>query len=393
MAESLTRARDPEGANQSGLRDHNARAILSFVRRHGGMSSAEIARRSGLSAQTVSIIVRELERDGLLVRGEAIRSKGKVGKPQTPMQLNPDGVHSLGLNIGRRSSELVLVDFNGERIQEHVVTYPYPTVDGVLKFLGRAMGKVTETEPEKGWNIVGIGVTTPNQLWGWLEIVGAPHEVMDQWRTFDFPEAVAKLSGLEVHEENDATAACIAEHLLGNGREFSDFGYLFIGAFVGGGLVLDDKIISGRTKGAAAFGSIPMRGPDGKLSQLLSLASIHSLEKTLEEAGVDPNIIRKDPDDWSEIASFVSTWADVSGRHLAHASAIIASVVEIQAVLIDGAFPSDVRQLISDSARRHLDELDLDGVVKLKIDAGQVGRTARSIGAALLPIHSKYFLT
>jgi len=57
------------------------------------MSSAEIARRSGVSAQTVSNIVRDLENDGLLVRGEAIRTKGKVGKPQTPVQLNPSGVH------------------------------------------------------------------------------------------------------------------------------------------------------------------------------------------------------------------------------------------------------------------------------------------------------------
>ena len=47
--------RDPKGgSNQSGLRDQNARLLLTFIRRHGEMPSAELARRSGLSAQTVS---------------------------------------------------------------------------------------------------------------------------------------------------------------------------------------------------------------------------------------------------------------------------------------------------------------------------------------------------
>ncbi|NNL18480.1 MAG: MarR family transcriptional regulator, partial [Boseongicola sp.] len=98
---------DPEGgSNQSGLRDQNARLVLSFIRRHGAMPSAEIARRSGLSAQTVSNITRALEADGLVKRGAAI--KGKVGKPSVPVKLNPSGVNALGLNIGRRSAELVL---------------------------------------------------------------------------------------------------------------------------------------------------------------------------------------------------------------------------------------------------------------------------------------------
>ncbi len=114
MAENMDAVsiRDPMGgANQSGVRDHNERLVLSLIQRHGGLPSADIARRSNLSAQTVSIIIRALEKDGLLVRGEPIR--GKVGKPSTPMALNPDGILSLGLNIGRKSADLVLIDVTG----------------------------------------------------------------------------------------------------------------------------------------------------------------------------------------------------------------------------------------------------------------------------------------
>ena len=61
------------GSNQSGMRDHNERLVLSLVRAQGGLSKSDIARITGLSAQTVSVIMRGLEQDGLLERGEPNR--------------------------------------------------------------------------------------------------------------------------------------------------------------------------------------------------------------------------------------------------------------------------------------------------------------------------------
>ena len=92
------------GANQSGVRDHNERLVLSLIHRHGSLASVEIARLTRLSPQTVSVIIRRLEADGLLSRSDPVR--GKVGKPLTPVALNPDGVRSLGMIIGRRASEI-----------------------------------------------------------------------------------------------------------------------------------------------------------------------------------------------------------------------------------------------------------------------------------------------
>ncbi len=100
------------GTNQSGMREHNERLVLSLVRQHGSLSKSDIARMTSLSAQTVSVIMRELEKDGLLSRGEPQR--GKIGQPSIPMSLNPDGAYFLGLKIGRRSAELVLIDFVGQ---------------------------------------------------------------------------------------------------------------------------------------------------------------------------------------------------------------------------------------------------------------------------------------
>ena len=56
------------GANQNGVRLYNERLVLSLIRRHASLPKAEIARLTGLSAQTISVIMRQLETDGLVVK-------------------------------------------------------------------------------------------------------------------------------------------------------------------------------------------------------------------------------------------------------------------------------------------------------------------------------------
>lgn len=99
------------GTNQAGMRAYNERLVLTLVRAHGPLSKTDIARMTGLSAQTVSVIMRHLEADRLLRRGEPQR--GRVGQPSVPLSLDPDGAYFIGVKIGRRSLDLVLVDFAG----------------------------------------------------------------------------------------------------------------------------------------------------------------------------------------------------------------------------------------------------------------------------------------
>ncbi len=382
---------DPEGgANQSGLRDQNARLVLSFIRRHGAMPSAEIARRSGLSAQTVSNITRALEADGLLLRGKAI--KGKVGKPSVPVTLNARGVHALGLSIGRRSAELVLIDFCGTQLETVSTTYTYPTIEGVFEFLNRGIKQIFEKHPKSKVNVTGIGVACPGKLWDWLEVAHAPEGAMREWQNLDIRKAVAKETGFETYVENDATSACVAEHLLGRGNEFSDFAYIFMGAFIGGGLVLNGKVFPGRTGKAASFGPIPV--PDGKggTTELLNLASLHVLESMLSAAGLDPMDLRRNPNDWGFCEAQVVEWIELTSRNLAIASAAITSIVEVEAILIDGAMPDAICERLTVATREAFNALDLTLIGRPAIEKSYVGKNARSLGAALLPIHARYFL-
>lgn len=378
------------GANQTGLRDQNARLILSILRKHGAMPSVEIARRSGLSAQTVSNIIRSPEGRSLLKRGEAV--KGKVGKPSVPMALNPDGVHSLGLNIGRRAAELTMVDFNGKQLDARSISYAFPTIDAVFEFLKTGVDDFVGKIAARHASIAGLGVAQPNLIWDWLEAVDAPAEAMNQWKSLDIGAAIAKETGLETIVENDATSACISELLLGRGSEFSDFAYIFLGAFVGGGLVLNGNIVSGRSRNGAALGPMPVPDQKGGTTQLLNVSSIYSLESELRRTGRDPRELRNSQENWSSIEDALVPWLDNNGRYLAIACASIASVVDVEAILIEGAMPPEICKRLVDAVRRSYKDLDLTGLAEIGIHQGAVGRRARSIGAALLPIHAKYFL-
>ena len=60
------------------MRLYNERLVLSLIRRYGSLPKAEIARVTGLSAQTASVIVKQLEADGLLLRQRPQR--GRIGR-------------------------------------------------------------------------------------------------------------------------------------------------------------------------------------------------------------------------------------------------------------------------------------------------------------------------
>ncbi len=383
---------DPSGgANQLGVRAHNERLVLSLVRRHGALSKADIARRSGLSAQTVSVIMRELEKDGLLSRDAPVR--GRVGQPSIPMRLNPDAVLSFGVKIGRRSADLVLMDFvGGIRMQLHQ-TYPYPLPQDILAFVTSGIkeleGRLSDSERRR---IAGIGVAAPFELWNWAEQVGAPPGAMDVWRGFDLRTEIASRVQHPVLLQNDATSACGAELVFGVGPHYPDFVYFFIGSFLGGGIVLNSSIFVGRTGTAGALGPLPVRGRNGENRQLLEIASIFVLENLLRDHGFDSRPLWYSADNWIDFGEPLEIWIQDTAKALAQAIVACASVIDFSAAVIDGGFPHWVRERVVRATMEAAAELDLQGVVMPEIVEGAVGPQARAIGGASLPIFARYLI-
>lgn len=378
------------GSTQTGVRLYNERLILSLIRRDPGLAKVEIARLTGLSTQTTTVIINRLEADGLLIPGEPQR--GRVGQPSVPYSLNPDGAFGLGLMIGRRSSDLVLMDFTaGIRARQRMI-YPFPVPQDILAFAEREMPNLLVALPDaQRERVSGLGVAMPFELWNWEADLETPAGALDAWRDFDVAgELSRRFAPLPVRLCNDATSACAAELTFGAGRAYRDFAYFYIGAFVGGGIVLGGSLFPGRSGNAGALGSMPImrRDANGEVSlqQLIRTASIYRLERKLIAAGQRGADIWLSPEDWSNFREPLDAWIAEAAEALAQAIASACAVIDFEAVIIDGAFPISVRQRLVERIRERLAGIDRQGLTEAAVLEGSVGRDARAIGGAALPL-------
>jgi predicted NBD/HSP70 family sugar kinase len=375
------------GANQAGMRLYNERLLLSLVRRFGPLSKIEVARLTGLSVQSTSATMNRLQSDGLLKREAPLR--GRVGQPTIPMSIDPEGAYSFGLKIGRRSCDLVLIDFRGGIRHRAYSAYAFPTPTRILDFVRDSLPALADslTALQKR-RIAGLGVAAPFQLWSWESEIGAPPGAMADWRNFDAETEITAICPYPTTLCNDATAACAAEFFFGRCWRYRDFLYFFIGEFLGGGLVLDGALRPGRTGNAAALGSMPImaKSNGGVAPQLIACASLYQLERRLDAAGIDASSIWATPESWAEFGSQLDGWIEDAASALAYAAVAAISVIDFEAMVIDGAMPATVRERLTARTAEVFASLDRRGLSDVDIVSGSIGADAGSIGAAALPL-------
>ncbi|MEM9395167.1 MAG: ROK family transcriptional regulator [Pseudomonadota bacterium] len=372
------------------MRAHNERLVLSLVRKHTALAKAEIARMSGLSAQTVSVIMRQLESEGILLRGEPVR--GRVGQPSIPMRLNPEGAYFLGLKVGRRSAERVLTDFLGNVISRDRKTYDYPKPEETLAFaigsIDGLLGKMSGAERSR---IAGMGIAMPFFLWDWAQTLQVPAEAMSGWRTANLKASLEQQFEFPIFLQNDATAACGAELVFGPQDGPRDFLYFYIGYFIGGGVVLNGRIFSGRGN-SGALGPLPVPDRSGKIVSLIDVASLYLLERKVVEAGQTAGAIWLDPDLWSIREDLLNDWITDAATGIAHAITASCSLIDFECVKIDGWMPSPIRERLISEVENRLSDYDMTGLERPAVVKGTIGADARALGAASLPLSSRYLV-
>lgn len=388
------------GSNQSGMRAHNERLVLTLLRRLGPQPKAEIARLTGLSAQTVSVIMRALEGDGLIGKGE--KQRGKVGQPSVPMHLVPEGAFFFGLKVGRRSLELVLVDFVGHERGRALMTHTAPSPEAAVGFVTRcAPDLAARLSPAERKRIAGLGIGLPFFLWDWADLLGVPADEMAIWRSYDLAGVLAEQLALPVFVENDASAACNAEIVFGGDpdREGApakerpqDFLYAYIGYFVGGGLVLNGALVTGRTGNAGAIGPMPVPSATarGGSVPVIQVASLSRLEARLAAAGHPTASIWEDAEHWDVDADLLEAWMAETAHALAHVAASAVGLLDLEALVIDGWMPAALRARLVDQVVDELSRIDLTGTMPLAVRAGTVGSAARALGAASIPLARRF---
>lgn len=379
------------GTTQMGVRLYNERLILSLVRLHGQLPKAEMARLTGLSAQTISVIVRQLEADGLLKRKTPQR--GKVGQPLIPFELDSEGAFSIGLKVGRRSAELMLLDLAGnirEVIRRH---YAFPTPAEIVAFVTFSTGEITSAMTARQRDrISGLGIAAPFELWNWGEDAGAPAEVMLSWKGYDLQAEIGKLLPWPIHFCNDASAACAAELLFGRGRDLQDFAYFYLGYFIGGGIVLNGSLYLGRNGNAGALASFPVTSAQGTTEQLVHSTSLAALEREITRSGGDPALLGVEHAEWHGLGDALGHWMERAAVEVATAAAGVMAVLDCTAIVIDGAVPVSVRTRFVAAVQAALRKIDLQGLAPFAVLEGTIGADARALGAASLPLFDNFII-
>lgn len=392
----------PRGSNQIGMRQFNERVVLHAIRLHGAQPKADLARLTHLSTQTVSLIIERLLNDDLVLKQEPVR--GKVGQPSVPIALNPEGAFSIGIKLGRRSCDALLVDFNGVARERASLAYDFPDPDAVFAFIAQQLVALPLTLGKKlSSRVYGVGIAAPLSLDGWQSLLEVESQRSSRWTDIDMVQQLQAMTDLPVSFVKDTAAACVAELVSGRGRSVPSYLYLFIDTFIGGGLVIDSHLHPGVHGNAGAVASMPMhiaqRSPDAAFAaagfartpgQLLSVASMVQLEQRYAAAHLDPNAcydLRALTPPWVE---HTHDWIDTAAAAIALAIHNATCLLDMDAVVLDGSLGRELLGRLVSAVNIALDMYSWEGITAPHVFIGTIGADARAIGGALLPLYHHF---
>lgn len=392
-ASLLTPLLRQRGSNHVGMRQFNERVVLQAIRQNGSLPKAQLARLTGLTSQTIGLIAARLEEDELLIRHDAVR--GRVGQPSIPLALNPDGAFSIGINIGRRSADCLLVDFTGKVRSRKSLHYAFPDATTLLPALSVNIQLLQAELRTFTHRLVGVGVAAPFSLGGWHRLLGLSHDEAQHWNQLDLCAEVQAMTNLPVKFAKDTSAACVAELVAGRGRDLKSFLYLFVDTFVGGGLVIHSHLHTGIHGNAGAVASLPMHladrsGRSGTPGQLIDQASLWALERSFIALGLEPQAAYDDRAMMPPYRQETNAWVDRAAVALAHCVVSGTAFLDLDAVVIDGSMSRALLAQMLAQVRSGLSRYNHEGIWPTELLEGSIGSDARALGGALLPLHANF---
>ncbi|HUN90795.1 MAG TPA: ROK family transcriptional regulator [Burkholderiaceae bacterium] len=380
------------GSNQVGLGQFNERVVLHAIRVHGATPKADLARLTRLSTQTVSLIINRLLDEGLVLKRGRVR--GRIGQPSVPIALNPSGAYSIGVKIGRRSLDVLMVDFTGRICSRSTMDYAFPDPDRVFDEVGARVEHLRQSlPPDQRRRIVGVGVAAPLSLGGWQALLQIGPDQAERWNQTDIRARVQQITGLPTEFAKDTAAACVAELVAGRGQTVDGYVYLFVDTFIGGGLVIDGHLHSGIHGNAGAVASMPLglavAGAE-RPAQLLSAASLWTLEQRFAAAGLDTTAV-------NDARALKAPWSDETNVWLMDAARAIAlaitasnALLDLDGAIIDGSCDRELLARLLAEVDAALGRYDGEGMTRPQLLAGSHGGDARALGGALLPLYARF---
>jgi predicted NBD/HSP70 family sugar kinase len=334
----------PEGSGSlESLRERNRRRVLDALRSAGTTSRADLARRTGLSRTTVSSLVGDLVREGLVAEhvDRAAAPGAQGGRPPVLVSLDRQAGVAVGIDFGKSHLTVAVADLAHTILAEQRRALPSDHaaeegLDVAAELVGSALAEAGVDRD----SVLGVGMGLPGPIHRDSGTVGSS-AILPGWVGVRAAEAMGGRLGLPVRVDNDANLGALAEHAWGAGVDVDDLIYLKLATGIGAGFVLAGRVYvgAGGTAGEIGHMIVDEDGPvcrcanRGCLETLASGAAIVELlrptlgdELTLQQV-VDLTV-RGDPACRRVVAD--------AGRHIGRAVANVVNLINPRHVIVGG---------------------------------------------------------
>ncbi|MFD3696471.1 ROK family protein [Streptomyces sp. NPDC058646] len=371
--------------SQSSLHRANLERVVRAVRLAGSLTQAEIARATGLSAATVSNIVRELKDAGTV----EVTDTSAGGRRARSVSLSGDAGIVIGVDFGHTHLRVAVGNLAHQVLAEE--SEPLDVDASWAEGFDRAEALVGRLIAGTGVGldkVIGVGLGVPGPIDVESGTLGST-AILPGWAGINPRQELSQRLGVPVYVDNDANLGALGELVWGSGRGVKDLAYIKVASGVGAGLVINGQIYRGPGGTAGEIGHITLDesgpvcrcGNRGCLETFAAaryvlplLQGTHGPELTMERVvelarGGDPGCRR--------------VITDV-GRHIGSGVASLCNLLNPSRVVLGGSL-ADAGELVLAPIRESVGRYAIPSAARqLSVLTGSLGGRAEVLGALAL---------
>ena len=280
--------------NQDDLRNHNLSVVIdTLLRTTEPLSRAELAKRTGLTKATMSLLVSMLVDDGVVREGEP-SVQSSYGRPSTPLLIAGGRYCGIGLQVNTNGYGVIVLDLDGTVVSERWVDADMsaPDADEVFAELDALAMEQEALLAERGCTVAGAGLALPGLVTGDMRLLMARNLGWEQLDLTRF-DVMRRLDVTAGNEANMAALAQIPGYAMrrdGDGivGPSESFIYLSTDVGIGGAVVRNGHVEIGDHGFGGELGhmSVELRGPVCRCGRRGCLETYAGRRAMVESAGI-----------------------------------------------------------------------------------------------------------